>query len=135
MSFNGVDEKYVTEEMRKALRYKEDYLQLILEVAADYDGCRTAEKLMELVDELAAYASYARDVPSAPTVLLKYKGYSTKPVYDAYDRWFSGKIEGIKDLSVFHSEHAEGIENEFHSAVDDYLEFCREVGKEPQRPE
>ena len=25
------------------------------------------------------------------------------------------------------------VENEFHEAVDDYLEFCKEVGKEPDK--
>ena len=44
-----------------------------------------------------------------------------------------GKVEGINDLVTFESESAEEIEMEFHSAVDDYLAFCEEVGKEPEK--
>ena len=53
--------------------------------------------------------------------LLRYKGYSARPEYSAEDRIFYGKILGISDL------------DEFHKAVDDYLVFCEEIGKEPQR--
>ena len=44
-----------------------------------------------------------------------------------------GKIEGINDLVDFDSENAREIENEFHAAVDDYLEFCAELGKTPEK--
>ena len=42
-----------------------------------------------------------------------------------------GKILGISDLVTFESEDAAGLKEEFESAVDDYLEFCKEVGKDP----
>ena len=42
-----------------------------------------------------------------------------------------GKIDNIRDLVTFESDTVEGIIREFHSAVDDYLEFCQEVGKQP----
>lgn len=65
--------------------------------------------------------------------LLRYKGYSTRPEYSSEDRIFYGKILGITDLVDFQSESSKDLEVEFHKAVDDYLEFCTEVGKEPQR--
>jgi predicted HicB family RNase H-like nuclease len=65
--------------------------------------------------------------------LLRYKGYSTRPEYSAEDHVFYGKILGINDLVDFQSENAKELENEFHKAVDDYLDFCQEVGKEPER--
>lgn len=40
---------------------------------------------------------------------------------------------GIDDLIDFYSDSAKEIENEFHAAVDDYLAFCEEVGKQPQK--
>lgn len=64
---------------------------------------------------------------------LEYKGYWTNIEYSAKDKVLYGKIEGIGDLVNFESNDASGIENEFHLAVDDYLEFCRELGKEPER--
>ncbi|MCR5661600.1 MAG: type II toxin-antitoxin system HicB family antitoxin [bacterium] len=65
--------------------------------------------------------------------LLHYKGYSAKPEYSAADKVFYGKILGIDDLVDFYSDNAKNIESEFHKAVDDYLEFCKEIGKEPQK--
>ena len=33
----------------------------------------------------------------------------------------------------FQSENSKDLEEEFHKAVDEYLEFCKEIGKEPQK--
>lgn len=65
--------------------------------------------------------------------ILRYKGYSARPEYSADDQVFYGKILGIDDLVDFYTENAKEIEKEFRAAVDDYLEFCEEVGKQPQR--
>lgn len=43
------------------------------------------------------------------------------------------KIEGINDYVDFESTDAQMIEKEFQNAVDDYLAFCEEVGKEPDK--
>lgn len=65
--------------------------------------------------------------------ILEYKGYYAKISFSAEDNVLFGKIEGINDLVNFESESACEIENEFHIAVDDYLEFCEFVGKEPDK--
>ena len=65
--------------------------------------------------------------------ILRYKGYSAKPEYSADDKLFYGKILGIDDLVDFSAENAKDLEYEFQNAVDDYLEFCKEIGKEPQK--
>ena len=59
---------------------------------------------------------------------MTYKGYSARPEYSAEDRIFYGKILGISDLVDFQSENAKDLETEFHKAVDDYLEFCSQLG-------
>ena len=61
--------------------------------------------------------------------LLHYKGYSARPEYSADNCIFYGKILEISDLVDFQSESIETLEDEFHKAVDDYLEFCQEIGK------
>lgn len=66
--------------------------------------------------------------------VLEYKGYYTEIEYSVEDNVLYGKIEAINDLVMFDSESASEIEKEFHDAVDDYLAFCKEVGKEPERP-
>lgn len=65
--------------------------------------------------------------------ILEYKGYHTKVEVDLEDKILYGKIEGIRDLVNFESETLENFEKEFHFAVDDYLEFCKEVGKVPEK--
>ena len=65
--------------------------------------------------------------------LLEYKGYHAKIEFDSEDLVLRGKIEGIKDLVNFESADISTVEEEFHAAVDDYLEFCKEVGKEPDK--
>lgn len=64
---------------------------------------------------------------------LEYKGYCTRIEFDADAMLLHGKIEGINDLVTFESEDSSQIEAEFHAAVDDYLDFCKEVGKEPEK--
>ena len=65
--------------------------------------------------------------------ILEYKGYHTRIEFDYETISLRGKIEGIGDLVNFSSKDVTTIEKEFHDAVDDYLEFCAEVGKEPDK--
>ena len=65
--------------------------------------------------------------------IMHYKGYTAQPEYSAEDRIFYGTILGISDAVDFQSDSAKDLEDEFHKAVDDYLEFCAEIGKEPQK--
>lgn len=65
--------------------------------------------------------------------VLEYKGYFAKIEYSADDMVLCGKIEGIRDLVNFESSDPSRIEFEFHSAVDDYLELCEELGVSPDK--
>ena len=65
--------------------------------------------------------------------ILEYKGYHAKVEFDAEALILRGKIEGINDLVNFESADINEIRKEFESAVDDYLEFCKEVGKDPDK--
>lgn len=65
--------------------------------------------------------------------ILEYKGYFTKIEYNVEDKVLFGKIEGINDLVSFESDQPNEIENEFHNAVDDYLELCRELSQLPNK--
>lgn len=65
--------------------------------------------------------------------VLEYKGYHTKVEFDSEDLILRGKIEGIGDFVDFECEDVKDVEKEFHEAVDDYLEFCKEMGKEPDK--
>ena len=65
---------------------------------------------------------------------LYYKGYYTDVTFDAEDQSLHGVIVGIKDFVNYVSYDAKQVEKEFHKAVDDYLEYCDEIGKEPDKP-
>lgn len=65
--------------------------------------------------------------------IFEYRGYHTKVEFDSEDLVLRGKIEGINDLVDFECQNAQDVEKEFHEAVDEYLEFCAEVGKTPDK--
>lgn len=65
--------------------------------------------------------------------VLQYKGYTTRVEYCVEDEVLYGKIEGISDLVNFYADTPREVEKNFHEAVDDYIDFCRETGKEAAR--
>lgn len=65
--------------------------------------------------------------------LKPYKGYYALVIYDVRDHIYYGLVVNTTgDLVDFHAESKDDIESEFHKAVDDYIEFCKEIGKDPQ---
>lgn len=67
------------------------------------------------------------------TNTMIYKGYSARIEYDDEDGLFTGRIAGITDSVSFHADTVEDLRAAFHEAVDDYLETCTRIGKEPQK--
>lgn len=65
--------------------------------------------------------------------ILEYKGYHAVIRFDAETLTLRGRIEGIIDFVDFQSDNLTTIEAEFQKAVDEYLAFCEEVGKEPEK--
>ena len=65
--------------------------------------------------------------------MMEYKGYHAEVVYDTYTNYWCGKLYGIRDLITFGGDTEKELEEDFHSAVDDYLEFCKENNCEPKR--
>lgn len=64
---------------------------------------------------------------------MEYKGYHAGISYDDDDRLFIGTIIGIKDKVAFHGTSIHELEEHFHTSVDEYLSFCKEVGKNPDK--
>jgi predicted HicB family RNase H-like nuclease len=67
------------------------------------------------------------------TSAMSYKGYAARVEYDDDDEIFTGRIAGIRDSVSFHADTVKGLQDAFHEAVDDYLETCAKLGKEPQK--
>jgi predicted HicB family RNase H-like nuclease len=64
---------------------------------------------------------------------MSYKGYSARVEYDDEDGIFVGRIAGIRDGVGFHADSVAELREAFHEAVEDYLETCARIGKEPQK--
>lgn len=63
-----------------------------------------------------------------------YKGYYAFVSYDNRDHIYYGTVMlKNKDLVDFIADTKDDVEEQFHKAVDDYLEFCKKIGKEPQK--
>ncbi len=65
---------------------------------------------------------------------MRYKGYEATVTYDEDARLLHGEVIGLKDIVTFQADCADDVEKEFHSSVDEYLIFCAEVGKKPEKP-
>ncbi len=66
--------------------------------------------------------------------VMSCKGYPARVEYDDEDGVLFGRIAGIRDGVGFHANSVEELRTAFRDAVDDYIETCAKVGKEPQKP-
>ena len=65
--------------------------------------------------------------------LIEYKGYVGSIEFSLEDELFYGKVQGIRSLISYEGTNACELIEDFHRAVDDYLELCKEEGKEPEK--
>lgn len=66
--------------------------------------------------------------------MMEHKGYYGSVSYDDDDRIFYGKLEFIPGLISYEGRDVASLRAAFEEAVEDYLELCREEGREPERP-
>ena len=64
---------------------------------------------------------------------LHYRGYTGSVRFSEEDAVFHGKVIGIKALISFEGDSVNAIIDDFHKAVDDYLDFCTAKGKKPEK--
>ena len=67
------------------------------------------------------------------TDILQYKNYFATVHFSAEDEVFHGKIIGINDLVSFEGTNVKELKAAFHEAVDDYIETCKKIGKDPEK--
>jgi predicted HicB family RNase H-like nuclease len=66
--------------------------------------------------------------------ILKYKDYEGTAELDMARRICRGKILFIDDLVTYEAASPAELQTEFEAAVDDYIETCTTLGREPQKP-
>ncbi len=65
---------------------------------------------------------------------MKYKNYEAAVRYDEEAEVFYGEVINTRDVITFQGKSVEELKQEFESSVEDYLEFCRQRGEEPDKP-
>jgi len=66
--------------------------------------------------------------------MMTYKSYFGSVHYNDDDRLFYGKLEFIHALVSYEGTDVESLRRAFEESVDDYLEFCQEKGRQPEKP-
>jgi predicted HicB family RNase H-like nuclease len=62
---------------------------------------------------------------------LHYKNHVGSVFFSEDDSVFHGKVIGISDSISFEGDSVKALIRDFQNAIDEYLEFCKEVGKLP----
>ncbi|MBW4510964.1 MAG: type II toxin-antitoxin system HicB family antitoxin [Scytonematopsis contorta HA4267-MV1] len=67
--------------------------------------------------------------------MFTYKGYTGFiEEIDVESGMLCGSLLGIKDVITFQGKTVEEARKEFEASVDDYLDWCKELGQEPDKP-
>jgi len=66
--------------------------------------------------------------------ILKYGEYEGTAELDMDRHVCRGKILFIDDLVTYEAESPADLQKEFQAAVDDYIETCASLGRQPQKP-
>lgn len=64
---------------------------------------------------------------------FEHNGYKGSIEHSIEDMVLYGEILFIKDLVTYEADNLQELEVQFKSAVDDYLETCEQIGKEPDK--
>jgi len=65
---------------------------------------------------------------------MKYKDFEAAVKFDEEAEIFYGEVINTRDVITFQGSSVEDLKKAFEDSVEDYLEFCRERGEEPEKP-
>ena len=61
-------------------------------------------------------------------MLFSYKGYTGEILIDGEVDVLAGRVLNIRDVVTFEGDTVAEVNQAFRDSVDDYLDFCRELG-------
>jgi len=64
---------------------------------------------------------------------MSYKDYYGSVEFSDEDNLFFGRLIGINDTILYEGDNVKDLRKNFQEAVEDYLEICKEMGKEPEK--
>lgn len=66
--------------------------------------------------------------------IMIYKGYQGRFEYDADADIFHGEVINLADVITFQGRSIDELKEALVDSVEDYLNFCAEKGKTPEKP-
>ena len=66
--------------------------------------------------------------------MMEYKGYIGIVEYDSDAKLFHGDVVTTRDVITFQGTTVTEIEKAFNDSIDDYINWCKEEGVEPEKP-
>ena len=66
--------------------------------------------------------------------ILEYKGYHGRFEYDPEADIFHGEVLHLADVITFQGRSIDELRQALADSVEDYLEFCAEQGRAPEKP-
>ena len=63
-----------------------------------------------------------------------YKGYRGRAEYDDQAKLFHGQVQSLRDVVTFQGRTTGEVGKAFIESVDDYLAYCKERSKLPEKP-
>lgn len=66
--------------------------------------------------------------------MMHYKGYEASVEFDEDAEVFHGEVLNLRDVITFQASTARDLKKAFADSVEDYLDFCRSRGEEPEKP-
>lgn len=64
---------------------------------------------------------------------LIYKGYYGTMRIDVEQDMLFGHVVGMNDKIIYQGKTVKALEKDFQESVDEYIEFCNEIGKKPEK--
>ncbi|WP_201788080.1 type II toxin-antitoxin system HicB family antitoxin [Devosia insulae] len=65
---------------------------------------------------------------------MHYKGYEATVEFDEDAELFHGEVINLRDVITFQGSSAAELKQALAESVEDYIEFCRSRGEEPEKP-
>ena len=65
---------------------------------------------------------------------MNYQGYQTSVTFDEDADIFHGTVVNTRDVITFQGRSVDEIRTAFKDSVDEYLKFCAERDREPEKP-
>jgi predicted HicB family RNase H-like nuclease len=66
--------------------------------------------------------------------MMEYRGYVAEVSFDDEAQVLHGEVINTRDVITFQADAVAVLEQEFRKSVDVYLQFCKEIGQEPEKP-